>query len=99
MKKFLVPFLAILMGIGFSAFKPTGKSSSVETPLYWYTIDDEKFGDLLTTEQLTRTDAIVQNAVPCNGNITNLCVMGHPDDDVSGQPLSSKTPDNTVYFQ
>lgn len=84
MKKILIPAIALLMGVTFSAFSVIGNKNS-DTQVYWY----NPLG-----QQVGITNDISDNPTECTGPLDD-CVKGYSLDE---PPMSEPTSTPSVSF-
>ena len=99
MRKFLLPFIAVLTAIGFSAFTDANKTPfNTETPYYWYEIlDDETIsGTPIDPSQKTMTEVMGGD---CQDDQGTICLAGFETLVDEGEPAPSPSGelDNLLY--
>lgn len=82
MKKLLLPMLALLLAVGFSAFKKPAKIKHTD-PLWYYTgVDDTQHNNQAYYEPLDDQDVEAE----CPGESNVRCVIEAPEDGMTGKP-------------
>lgn len=92
MKKFLLPMLAVLLAVGFSAFTQSNhqcKAKAVEDELYWYRIDaNGKIGSALNSGVLsTKTEVFTEAG--CPDETGDDCARGYEEQQTFGATAPS----------
>jgi hypothetical protein len=94
MKKFLLPMLAILLAVGFSAFTTDNRESktdAIQDELYWYRIDASgKIGSALNSEVLsTKTEVFTEAG--CPDETGDDCARGYEETQTFGATAPNVT--------
>ena len=93
MKKFLLPMLAILLAVGFSAFTKDNrerKTNAEQDELYWYRIVNGKIGSALNSEVLsTKTEVFTEAG--CPDETGDDCARGYEETQTLGANAASVT--------
>jgi hypothetical protein len=76
MKKFAIPFLALILAVGFSAFKAPKQSDKADSPvMYWYEVD--QFSQRILAGTPVYAHSPKEDVVtPCDDDGEDDCLRG-----------------------
>jgi hypothetical protein len=88
MKKYFIPFLALIIAGSLCAFTSKSTSGTSQQELYWYIVNSNNQsvqGTEVNSEPMTSQEAIDEGKILCSGNTSVDCARGFID------PLTATT--------